>query len=164
LNINDSICDQSQPRIGDRLIINPQGINYEIPVLESEAQQLGYEMGSCMDTMGTHWFKDITKSDNHMSWKSENVLPIVPMYNNGTINAIFFNTDKVQQGLFDAHWWEPIPLINSMMCMNMCDSKCTFSGTCSWSTMHIYFNDPKQVKCDRKKLDCGLLGTACCPK
>jgi len=84
---------------------------------------------------------------------------------NGWINAIFFNTDTIQQGLLSNHWWEPIPLPNNLMCMNYCSKDCHFDGTLAWSTMHLFFaEDPKSFVCDKIALDCGVLGLSCCPR
>ena len=40
----------------------------------------------------------------------------------------------------------PIPLPNFAMCKNLCDKTIGWNDTHFWSTMHIYFSDPKQVE------------------
>jgi len=142
--------------LGDRLLINPNKLNYRIPVIESELIAANWHKGSCFAGMGHHWFYDI-ESAPKMSWQAQNLLPIVPMFDNGNINAIFFASSSVQQGLFDAHTWEPIPLLNSLFCQNTCDKDCTFEGTSAWSTYHIYFRDRSAVTCN------GGCEMACCP-
>jgi len=141
--------------LGDRLIINADGIGFEIPTTESGAIGGNWHKGSCFSGMGHHWFYDVSTAPE-MSWKAENLLPVIAMYN-GSINAIFFASTSVQQGVFDAHWWEPVPLINALMCKNTCDSDCTFSGTTFWSTFHVYLRDYTQVTC------AGGCTIGCCP-
>ncbi|GMH85833.1 hypothetical protein TrST_g11616 [Triparma strigata] len=46
-----------------------------------------------------------------MSWESDGLSPVVVMYNiDGDINAIFFASGDVQQGMFSTNEWEPVPL------------------------------------------------------
>jgi len=59
LSQEDSICSDSR-LLGDRVVINPQTINETVPFTLQEAQSGGYVLGACMDTMGQHWFKDVT--------------------------------------------------------------------------------------------------------
>jgi len=130
--------------LGDRLIVNADTIAFSIPVVESEAAK-EWTKGSCFSTMGHHWFYDVSTHIPKLPRDAGNLLPIVPMYTNGTINAFFFASTSIQQGIFDAHWWEPVPLANVLMCMNTCDPNCGFSGTSFWSTFHVYFRDTTQV-------------------
>jgi hypothetical protein len=153
---SSQMCSTSQSLLplGDRLVINANSISYEIPTDASGLSN--WHQGSCFAGMGHHWFYDLEKAPN-MSWEADNLLPIVPMYFNGTVNAIFFASTSVQQGLLNSHWWEPIPLPNLLMCKNTCDSDCTFLGTSLWSTLHIYFNDYNEVTCN------GGCTIGCCP-
>ena len=48
--------------------------------------------------MGTHWFMDLIKAPK-MSGEPNRLMPVVPMYHNGVINAIFFATPIRQQYL-----------------------------------------------------------------
>jgi len=142
--------------LGDRLVINPTGIARALPVTEKDASNQKWHKGSCFQGMGHHWFYDLATAPR-LSWESSNLLPVVTMYDQGLINAIFFASSTVQQGLLDAHWWEPIPLPNVLMCKNTCDDDCTFSGTLAWSTFHIYFKNYTAVTCAN---DCQI---GCCP-
>jgi len=144
--------------LGDRLIVNAGSIipNLSIPTTTAEAEYLNWFKGSCFAGMGYHYFYDLSTAPK-MSWNSAYLFPIVPMYNNGTINAIFFASTSVQQDIFSSHWWEPIPLVNLLMCKNTCDSNCTFAGTSFWSTFHVYFRDYTQVTC------AGGCTISCCP-
>eukprot|EP01013_Petalomonas_cantuscygni_P019060 TRINITY_DN366_c0_g1_i1.p1 TRINITY_DN366_c0_g1~~TRINITY_DN366_c0_g1_i1.p1 ORF type:complete len:291 (+),score=23.32 TRINITY_DN366_c0_g1_i1:90-962(+) len=143
--------------LGDRVVLNPQSIAMEIPLTDTAAAAAGYFKGSCFNTMGTHWFRDLAAAPGTMSWNATTVLPITPMYHNGAINAVLVNTWNVQQGLSGAHGWDPIPLLNTLMCKNLCSSDCHWDGTTIWSTMHLYFRDYTDVKCG------GGCTIGCCP-
>jgi len=174
------VCDPdaapySDP-VGDVVIVQPNGIAVPIPLTEAEAIATNqYHKGSCFDGMGYHYFLDLKTDDNSMSWTSDGLSPVVVMYNiEGDINAIFFASSDVQQGMFSTNEWEPVPLPEFAMCGNFCDrDTCTFKGNTNgmWSTMHFYFKDYKQVTCtDWGKMDChadptGWIptpGLACC--
>jgi len=142
--------------IGDRLVINANTIAYPLPTTEQSAISGKWHKGSCFYGMGHHYFYDLASAPN-MSWKSANLLPVVTMFDKGVINAVFFASSTIQQGLFGAHWWEPIPLFNALMCKNTCDADCTFQGTSAWSTFHLYFREYQEVTCAN---DCSI---ACCP-
>eukprot|EP01126_Amoeba_proteus_P026958 TRINITY_DN266_c0_g1_i6.p1 TRINITY_DN266_c0_g1~~TRINITY_DN266_c0_g1_i6.p1 ORF type:complete len:305 (-),score=51.46 TRINITY_DN266_c0_g1_i6:115-1029(-) len=146
----------SNNTFGDRLIINADTISRSLPVLEEDAISGGWFKGSCFYGMGYHYFYDLESAPN-MSWQSKNLLPVVTMYNNGRIHAFFFASSTVQQGLLNAHWWEPIPLPNLLMCKNTCSPDCTFAGTALWSTFHVYLHDISEATCE------GGCNQACCP-
>jgi len=158
--------------IGDRLIVNPGGHSDKrffgpgeekhIPLTEDASAADGWHRGSCFDTMGWHRFLDTKVGSQQMSWQAENLFPVVAMYHEGQINAIFFSSMEVQNP-FTSSQWEPVPLIDYLMCKNFCDSDCTFHGTSAFSTMHIYFRDHSEVKCD-PSLKCFAKGMGCCAK
>lgn len=133
--------------IGDRIIINQGSINQSIPLTASDAYCNDWTFGSCMKTMGQHWFYDVSDAPT-LSWQSENLLPVVAMYYpptiNGTINAIFFATPVAQPGsdylLYKPGDWETPSLTPSQMCENFCNEDCEWPGVHKWSTMHIYLN------------------------
>jgi len=87
----DSSCGTQIPRgsLGDTLIINAHTIAKSLPVRESDAIAQKWHIGSCFETMGHHYFYDLESAPN-MSWKSENLLPVVLMFDKGLINAFFF--------------------------------------------------------------------------
>lgn len=163
------MCDgsSSDAFLGDTLIVNPGGkMSKEIPLTEDESAAEGWVRGSCFNTMGWHRFFDTSGGpfpDGELSWKGENVFPVVAMYHQGAINAIFFNSWTVQQTLLppSSNQWEPIPLPNPLMCKNLCSPNCGFTGTSMWSTMHIYFRDHTEVTCE-PGLKCNLPGMGCC--
>lgn len=140
--------------LGDRLIVNPQGIAHSVPLTAVAAAAEGWVKGSCFAGMGTHWFKDLS-SPGSMTWASSQLMPIVTMYDEesenptGNINAIFFASTVVQQSILppNTNQWEPIPLPNVLMCKNFCNSSCTFSGTSFYSTLHVYMNERSRVTC-----------------
>lgn len=161
-----TVCGETRydELLGDRLVINPQKMAQDIPLKSDQLQ--GYQEGACFDGMGTHHFRDFT---GQQSWVGANLQPVIPMYDAaGDVNAIFFASGAdVQQGVLppSANGWEPVPLINTLMCKNWCDSHCTFTDTTIWSTMHFYFNsvsskDSNYIKCGGK---CFAPGIGCCP-
>eukprot|EP00466_Bigelowiella_natans_P008277 jgi/Bigna1/89814/estExt_fgenesh1_pg.C_560030 len=170
----DKVCSSSADEmvVGDRVVLNaagPEGpgVNYHISLNETGAISQGFSRGSCFDGMGWHYFKDISGESTSQKMKfplpAEHLLPIVPMYHEGKLNAIFFTTTKVQQTLLPprTNGWEPIPLPNKLMCGNWCDTDCGFSGTAIWSTQHWYFHDHTKVICP-SSLHCTLKGITCC--
>jgi len=157
------MCDGSTDSnlLGDTLIVNPGGSSSKtIPLTEGQADAEGYRRGSCFDSMGWHRFFDTSLENGELSWQSANLFPVVAMYHEGAINAIFFASyiNQVSVPFVSYHEWEPLALNDENMCANTCDRDCTFAGNphgSSWSTMHIYFNDPKAITCDHS-LHCSL--------
>jgi len=154
---HDAACSSSVSALplGDRLVVNAGsgGIAMELPVTRSAAQASGWVAGSCFQGMGTHWFKDLSGKD--LSWRAENLLPVVVMFDEESdgadehISAFFFATPDRQQSMFppSTNQWEPIPLPNFAMCKNFCDSACTFHDTSAFSTLHVYLRDYTKVTC-----------------
>ena len=154
----EDVCASSGGRgmaIGDRLVINQMkgGIAKSVPMTAAEAKANNFQAGSCMGKMGQHWFYDL-QSAPKMSWKAENLLPIVPMYhlmgpNTGKLNAFFFTSPVCQNK--QSGDWDIVPVICGLtadfMCANWCNSKCKWD-TSWWATEHIFFNaNPDSVKC-----------------
>lgn len=57
-----NLCSISTPfsdPIGDRIIINPDGINQRIPANEDEAAAKQWTSGACINGMGRHWEYDL---------------------------------------------------------------------------------------------------------
>ena len=160
--------------LGDRLVINQQSINYTIPLTAAEAQCSQWTPGSCMVTMGEHWFYDLSSAPVQ-SWNSSNLLPIVAMYYppniNGTLSTFFFTTPVKQPGsnpLSIPGDWEVPALTPPDMCLNYCDSTCTWPGVDYWSTMHIYINSQwTYITCPNGSgpidRECPVLDTVDCP-
>eukprot|EP00656_Telonema_subtile_P029181 TRINITY_DN3223_c0_g1_i1.p1 TRINITY_DN3223_c0_g1~~TRINITY_DN3223_c0_g1_i1.p1 ORF type:complete len:461 (+),score=105.33 TRINITY_DN3223_c0_g1_i1:115-1497(+) len=164
--------DVGNETIGDRLVINQDTIAKSVPLTAGDAEAAGFMPGSCMKTMGQHWFYDLLDAPLN-SWDSGNLLPIVPMYHppgsasdlEGTFNAFFFASPKCQgpdnKGADTAYSWDNVPsligcgLPPAAMCENFCSATCDTdllfnknpwksSGTEHWATFHILFNeDPK---------------------
>jgi len=141
----------SQPATGtngDRLIVNPSfNTGIKIPLTAMDAAGAGYFNGSYFEYMGYHAFRDIAAKPGQMTWDANTLSPIVPMYDGptGRINAIFFAVPFVQNGLFSSNGWDPLPLLNALMCKNTCSSACTFANTWIWQTMHIFLRDYTQT-------------------
>jgi len=156
--------------VGTTLIVNPAGdagTSLTIPITEAGVKDQGWHRGSCFDGMGWHWFFDTSKRDGEMSWMADNLFPIVTMFHEGELNAIFFAAHQSQISLpfLAANEWEPAALDNENMCKNTCDKECDFKGVVDkWSTAHIYFRDHKEVTCP-SDLTCGItfpLRANCC--
>lgn len=163
------VCSKKSSKlpIGNQLVINQHTINKSIPMTSSQAAQVGMQPGSCMHQMGQHWFYDLESGGAKMTWNPGNLLPIVPMYAEGSkghINAFFFTTPACQYD--SGHNWDNVPVVCSltaaMMCKNFCQSDCDESAwaiargkspwkdptTYRWGTMHVFFNgNPDSVKC-----------------
>eukprot|EP00992_Anisonema_acinus_P015257 TRINITY_DN9679_c0_g1_i1.p1 TRINITY_DN9679_c0_g1~~TRINITY_DN9679_c0_g1_i1.p1 ORF type:complete len:280 (+),score=58.40 TRINITY_DN9679_c0_g1_i1:54-893(+) len=143
--------------LGTQVRINQNHLDYALPLTETEVKQANYSIGACFKTMGHHYFRDFTGPT--MSWVAENLQPVVPMYFDGKLVAFFFTTTEVQQQLVPPHTneWEPIALINTLMCKNWCDSSCHWEGARAWSTIHFYLNDYNKNTCAN---GCSI---SCCP-
>jgi len=159
----DILCngETNDDVLGDTLIVNPGGKNSKtIATTEAQSEAEGWRRGSCFDSMGWHRFLDTSLENGQLSWEAANLFPVVAMYHEGVVNAIFFASwlNQVSIPFVSYNEWEPLALNDKNMCANTCDHDCTFAGTPqgdSWSTMHIYFNDPKSITCD-KNLECSL--------
>jgi len=60
---NGDACATSGPSsytLGDRLVINPEGVARSLPLTVSDAANEGWFKGSCFAGMGTHWFLDLS--------------------------------------------------------------------------------------------------------
>jgi len=147
--------------VGDTLIVNPASTNKKVlPLTSKDAESEGWTRGSCFDGMGWHYFLDTRTGGGRMSWQAENLFPVVTMFHEGQINAIFFAStiNQVSIPIFKSNEWEPKSLSSTEMCANMCDKECHFSGLTGagpFSTAHIYFRDHSEVTC-QKDLKCGL--------
>jgi hypothetical protein len=135
-------CGSSSPfpdTIGDRVVLNPNGINQTLPANEKLATMSKWTRGACIKGMGRHWEFDF-QSAPYQSYNSSNMLPVVPMYDPSTsnLNAVFFASTDVQQGLLDSHQWDIIPIPGVLMCKNFCGN-CQWPSLGMWSTMHIWF-------------------------
>lgn len=167
----DIVCsgEKDGNLLGDRLIVNPKRAAHSLPLTEQEAGAAGWKRGSCFDGMGWHWFLDTSVGHGKLSWSVDNLFPIVTMYHEGKINAIFFTSlsNQVSIPLLKSNEWEPKSLTSSQMCMNLCDKDCHFTGLTSagpFSTMHVFFRDHKEVTC-ASDLHCGIswpLRMNCC--
>jgi hypothetical protein len=155
--------------VGDVIIVNPAGPNSKtIPLTEAESEKEGWRRGSCFDGMGWHRFFDTSKADGTLSGKAENLFPVVAMYDEGAVNAIFFAStlNQISIPIVASNGWEPKSLSNSEMCKNTCDDDCDFGETPDgvWSTMHIYLKDHRSVVCP-KSAHCAItfpFRASCC--
>jgi len=129
--------------IGYQAVINQGGVNIEIPLNDTTAEEENWTNGSCIEYMGRHWAYDL-QSAPKFTWQYTNLLPIEPMYMFGRLVAFLFS-----YGDFEAI--EPIgdwegPFIPSLFCENFCQSDCTFNVN-FFSTMHFFITDYTLNKC-----------------
>jgi len=131
--------------LGDQLVINQGSIAFSVPLTAAEAYCMNWFPGSCMVTMGQHWFYDIETSPEP-SWQSDNLLPIVAMYyppdETGTLSTFFFTTPTEQPGSSlrsNPGDWEPA-ISASEMCFNFCDDETCHWDVPTWNTLHMYVN------------------------
>jgi len=162
----DILCsgETNDDVLGDALLVNPGGENSKtIPTTEALSQADGWHRGSCFDLMGWHSLLDTSLENGQISWQAANLFPVVAMYHEGVVNAIFFGSWLIQSQ--SETGWDGKDVD---MCKNTCDSDCThfagMPGGGMWSTMHIFFNDPSKVVCE-KSLECEFterFRMACC--
>lgn len=160
--------ETSGDKIGDVVIVNPAGPDSKtIPLTEAQSEQEGWRRGSCFDGMGWHRILDTSKADGTLGM-AENIFPVVAMYYEGEINAIFFASilNELSVPVVASNGWDPKLQSYSDMCKNTCDDDCDFGTTPGhgWSSMHIYWRDHKSVVCP-KSLQCHFtvpFRGACC--
>jgi len=137
------MCDgtSSQDAVGNVVVLNQPGPAVVIPLTDTVASDMGWTNGSCLPKMGRHWSWDVSGSN---TWNWQTLLPVMPMYMNGSLVTILINT---------AQWTVPYPVgdfegpfVNSLMCLNWCSSNCNFNADI-WSTMHFFFSDPNFNNC-----------------
>jgi len=157
--------DKTDKVLGDSLVINPKQIAERVPLTEKEATQSNYTRGSCWQTMGTHYAKDLS---GQMSWTGDNMMPVMPFYDQkGDVHGILFATTQIQHSEKSSNWWDVYPLPPERWCVNFCDEKCYENNFDNYSTMHIYFNNPMKVQCPKEwacmKQDKLPIDVQCCP-
>lgn len=132
--------------VGDRAVVNQDSLAFAMPLTIQEATDGGFQEGSCMKTMGQHFFKNLDGGD--LFGHPAALLPVVPMYYppadpSGKLVTIFFASAVQQPGSAFSNFpgdsdWEVPALDTTKMCKNFCDEACYWED--SWSTMHIYLN------------------------
>jgi len=145
---DQNLCDPeykyNEP-LGVQVVLNQGNTpSISIPLDEAGATNADFTEGGCIGNMGTHWSLDLVTAP-YMSWVAANLLPIMPMYHDGQISAVLFNTDNVQTGSEPLGPWET-PLVEQLMCYNWCNDTCGWSNNW-WNTMHIFFTDYTQNTC-----------------
>ena len=137
--------------IGNQLMVNQGTLNVPIPLTDSAAQAGGFTKGGCIDKMGTHWALDL-ESAPKMTWEVANLMPVIPMYNDGVVSAFFIASDDTQQSLLPPsnRFWDIVVIPRSLMCLNWCDDSCSWKGTLAFSTMHWLLGNYESVSCSSR--------------
>lgn len=161
------LCDSDsafvQPEF-EYLTIAPDMAATKIPLKnDSELLTDNWKEGACMVGMGHHWARDVV-SGKDISWKSENLLPVVPMYSStdGMLNAVFFQATGNKQTWPSScsvtpdmsqpcaapylNMWDINPGMTEankpgfFVCSNFCGG-CKFTGSPDgmYTTMHWFF-------------------------
>eukprot|EP01095_Lingulamoeba_sp_RSL-Kostka_P002821 TRINITY_DN13739_c0_g1_i1.p1 TRINITY_DN13739_c0_g1~~TRINITY_DN13739_c0_g1_i1.p1 ORF type:complete len:281 (+),score=103.83 TRINITY_DN13739_c0_g1_i1:888-1730(+) len=137
----------AQESVGDRLVVN-QKVN--IPLTLEDAQMQQWTPGNCITGMGIHHSYDLLHPSNKtMTWQTEYLLPVMPMYNSisHNVSATLINVPNTQRAFEFAGSWEG-PFPSSFYCKNWCaDSGCNWSGNPTWTTIHFLFHDHHQNTC-----------------
>jgi len=172
------LCDISTPAKKDGLVyvaISPDLVNQQVPIKSNLSSLTSkWKEGSCIHTMGYHWFQD-TEGGLNLSQKAENTVPVVPMYNSvdGTINGLFVIATDAKQNwkgtsctimtptpecMGAMNFWDPIQGLSldnrsngTKFCSNLCGDECQFTGngpSGRFQTMHWSFmKNPAKEKC-----------------
>jgi len=152
--------------VGEVLIVNPGGEgqgNSKIISITEPTEPNGddnWQRGSCFDQMGWHYFLNTAgktlPSGFVPGWTKGDLFPVVPMYHEGALNAIFFTNSKRQSSGKDCNKidprvktcnnnWDMRDLLDYQMCGNFCGA-CGWTAVNeeekgNWGTMHIFFGD-----------------------
>eukprot|EP01006_Ploeotia_vitrea_P005174 TRINITY_DN116519_c0_g1_i1.p1 TRINITY_DN116519_c0_g1~~TRINITY_DN116519_c0_g1_i1.p1 ORF type:complete len:281 (-),score=47.78 TRINITY_DN116519_c0_g1_i1:62-904(-) len=132
--------------VGTEIRINNR---YTVPRTYYDAQQAGWQRGSCIPGMGTHFSWDL-KSQGNMTWEAHSLMPVMPMYNvqTGNISAVLININNQQPTEPFAGDWEG-PFSDHLWCLNWCKhSGCDWKGSSGhWSSMHWLFESVFDNSC-----------------
>lgn len=121
---------------------------FNIPLAEALLSDAGFVKGGCISGMGTHYSYDVAYTPK-LAYNMSTLMPVTPMYMNGTISAVLISSPTVQEVVPLIGPWEG-PFINSLWCYNWCDDSCSTNfgkGTSFWSSMHFLFHDHSENTC-----------------
>jgi len=152
-----------------------------LPMTTDAAVASGEWMGgACANQMGTHWWHDIETGNDTLSYEAKNLYPITPIYDpkDGSLAAILFTANKYMQATpFDptvSNMWDasrllqkntagPFSLSLGIMCSNVCDPKCQFTGALgeppAFNNMHWWFGNPTEISICTTNIALGQIST-----
>jgi len=156
------LCDTKKPLAGGNdahVALSPDMANTMVPSIETDPElESSWKEGSCLVGMGTHWFTDAV-SGKDLTLKTENTVPIVPMYNtygDKKIAGVFFMaTDRKQNWDF-----ETCPIEGSPMEVVTCN--CFVQKNCNFwdkSPGLLEALEPPFYMCNNMCGDCAFSGT-----
>ncbi len=150
------VCDSSasfNSPVGDVLfVVNHRGgADFSIPLTAASATQRAFTKGACIKGMGTHYAYDLVSRNGTMTWKADNLFPLMPMYDSaGAITAMLIPSKTSQfQFVYKPNQHDGVVIPNFAHCLNWCDRACSWSDHSwkLWSTMHVWFRDHKSISC-----------------
>jgi len=138
--------NDSSLAFGDRLVIGQGSLDFIVPNTRDEAFTAEFTRGGCITWMGRHFGYDL-QAHPEMSWLTQNLIPIMPMYNEDTaaVSAFLVNVPNWQDTEPVGDWEGPFP--NSLWCKNYCNSTCPTYNAKTWSTIHFMLTDPENNSC-----------------
>jgi len=138
--------NDSSLAFGDRAIIGQGSLDFTVPTVRDDAITAQFTRGGCITWMGRHFGYDL-QAHPQMSWLTQNLIPIMPMYNEATgkISAFLVNVPNWQDTEPVGEWEGPFT--NSLWCKNYCNTNCTTYNAKTWSTIHFMLTDPYNNLC-----------------
>jgi len=176
-----NLCDNSKPlppSHQEYVVIAPDMENLVIPSHEKSSELIeNWVEGSCLNSMGFHWFKSAVKGSKDLTYERNSVVPVSPQYfPGGSIAGIFFyapekmqvwddeictpalfgNLPELGSCLAKCNFWDAGPGLNQknsgalFMCANLCDDKCYFDDSYDGiiTTSHFFFHPINTIHCD----------------
>ena len=156
------LCDTKKPLAGGNdayVAIGPDMANTMVPSTETDPElESSWKEGSCLHGMGTHWFSDAV-SGKDLTLKTENTVPIVPMYNSfgdKKISGVFFMaTERKQNWDFEACPIEGSPK-EAVACNCFVHKNCNFWDKSPGLLQEL---EPPFYMCANMCGDCAFSGT-----
>lgn len=160
-----NLCDSKQPLASDAnteyIIVAPEMARLVIPTHEESPDLINeWSEGSCIQGMGFHWFKNVIPGVEPFTYKSNMVVPVVPMYHpdNKNIAGLFFWAPEMMQNFGPAcnialatqdmsvlipcleskNFWDPLPGLSQVNELGPLGPTFMCANTCD---RECYFED-----------------------
>jgi len=85
--------------------------------------------------MGTHYAYDMSLGNGRMSWRAQQLFPLMPMYDtDGSLTAMLLPSVSRQfEFLYKPNQHDGIFIPNTLMCLNFCDKRCSWDADHKWA-------------------------------